>query len=113
MIGHSWMFDAVDIQTTWIELRAMANRGQMATLEQVRDVEENLPFALAGLDSDNGGEFINHHMQRYAQERPRPLAFTRARPTASTTMHMWSRKTTPMCGNGLGMSAMTIRQWFP
>ena len=33
---HSWMFDAVDIQTTWIELRAMANRGQMATLEQVR-----------------------------------------------------------------------------
>jgi hypothetical protein len=76
---HSWMFDAVDIHTTWNEMRALANRGEAATLAQIRDVEENLPFPLRGLDSDNGGEFINHHLRRHLQERPKPVAFTRSR----------------------------------
>ena len=26
------------------------------------DVRRSLPFPLLGLDSDNGGEFINHHL---------------------------------------------------
>lgn len=77
---HGWMFDGVDIRTTWSELRAMANRSQSATLEQLADVEQSLPFPLAGLDADNGGEFINHHLVAYAHNRPRPLAFTRSRP---------------------------------
>src|SRR5262245_42985497 len=55
---HSWMFDAVDIQTTWNEMRALANRGEAAVLGQIRDVEASLPFKLLGVDSDNGGEFI-------------------------------------------------------
>ena len=42
-------------------------------------MEASLPFPLAGLDADNGGEFINHHLVAYAHERPQPLAFTRSR----------------------------------
>src|SRR5438045_1177684 len=52
---HVWMFDAVDIQTTWNELRALPNRGEKATLEQIQGVEDHLPFPLRGVDSDNGG----------------------------------------------------------
>lgn len=77
---HGWMFDAVDIHTTWNEMRALPNRGEAATLLQIRDVEESLPFALRGLDSDNGGEFINHHLVRHLTERKQPIAFTRSRP---------------------------------
>ena len=77
---HAWMLDVVDIRTDWTELRALANRGQHSTLEQVRDVEKSLPFALLGADSDNGGEFINHHLVRYFQEREKPVLVTRARP---------------------------------
>jgi hypothetical protein len=77
---HAWMFDAVDIQTTWNEMRALPNRGEKATLEQIRAVEEHLPFVLQGVDSDNGGEFINHHLVRHFQERPKPVGFTRSRP---------------------------------
>jgi len=33
---HLWMLDAVDIQTHWIELRALANRSQFSTLKQPR-----------------------------------------------------------------------------
>lgn len=77
---HGWMFDGVDIHTTWNEMRALPNRSEAATLLQIRDVEESLPFALRGVDSDNGGEFINHHLVRHLQERPRPVSFTRSRP---------------------------------
>lgn len=77
---HVWMFDAVDIQTTWNELRALPNRGEKATLEQIQGVEDHLPFPLRGVDSDNGGEFINHHLVRHFQQRPKPVGFTRSRP---------------------------------
>ena len=77
---HGWMFDAVDIHTTWNEMRALPNRSEAATLLQIRDVEEHLPFPLCGVDSDNGGEFINHHLIKHLQGRKKPVAFTRARP---------------------------------
>ena len=80
---HLWMLDGVDIRTDWTEQRAVENRGAHAVLAQIEDVEKRLPFTLLGIDSDNGGEFINHHLARYAQARPAPLCFTRARPYKS------------------------------
>jgi hypothetical protein len=77
---HLWMLDAVDIRTDWTEQRALENRGQHCTLAQIRDLENSLPFALRGLDSDNGGEFINHHLVQYLHQRKKPVLLTRARP---------------------------------
>jgi hypothetical protein len=77
---HAWMLDGVDIRTDWTEQRAVENRGQHATLAQLRDVEASLPFPRRGLDSDNGGEFSNHHVVAWLQARPRPVLFTRSRP---------------------------------
>jgi hypothetical protein len=39
---------------------------------------QRLPFPLLGLDSDNGGEFINHHLYAYYQRKQN--TFTRSRP---------------------------------
>jgi hypothetical protein len=80
---HLWMLDSVDIRTDWTEQRAVENRGQHAVLAQVRDIEASLPFPLLGLDSDNGGEFLNHHLVHYLQAREQPVYFTRARPYRS------------------------------
>jgi len=77
---HLWMLDAVDIRTAWTELRALENRGRACTLKQIAHLEASLPFALRGLDSDNGGEFINHHLAAYLGQRPKPVLFTRGRP---------------------------------
>ena len=77
---HAWMLDGVDIGTDWTEQRALENRGQHATLTQFKDLEASLPFPLRGVDSDNGGEFINHHLVAELRQRPRPVLFTRARP---------------------------------
>jgi hypothetical protein len=75
-----WMVDGVDYATTWVEVRAIWGRGQAGTLAALQDIESNLPFALLGLDSDNGGEFLNHHVMRWLQKRSRPVFMTRSRP---------------------------------
>ena len=75
-----WMVDGVDYATTWVEVRAMWGRGQSGTLSALQDVEASLPFSLLGLDSDNGGEFINYHVLNWLQKRPRPAFMTRSRP---------------------------------
>jgi len=75
-----WMVDGVDHATTWVELLAMWGRGQVGTLAALQDVEASLPFSLLGLDSDNGGEFLNHHVLKWLQQRPQPVFMTRSRP---------------------------------
>jgi len=61
-------------------VRAMWGRGQAGTLAALQDVEASLPFALLGLDSDNGGEFLNYHVLDWLQKRRRPVFMTRSRP---------------------------------
>jgi hypothetical protein len=75
-----WMVDGVDYVTTWVELRAMWGRGQAGTLGSLQDMEASLPFPLLGLDSDNGGEFLNYHVLNWLQKRRRPVFMTRSRP---------------------------------
>lgn len=75
-----WMLDGVDHATTWVEVRAMWGRGQTTTLAALQDLEASLPFALLGLDSDNGGEFLNYHVLHWLQKRPQPVFMTRSRP---------------------------------
>jgi hypothetical protein len=77
---YVWMVDGVDYATTWVEVRAMWGRGQAGTLQALQDLEASLPFALLGLDSDNGGEFLNYHVLHWLQQRPRPVFMTRSRP---------------------------------
>ncbi|MDZ4064960.1 MAG: transposase family protein [Coriobacteriia bacterium] len=68
---------ATDIATGWTETRAVKNKAQVHVFAALRDIREALPFPLLGIDSDNGGEFINHELFRYCQEEN--LTFTRSR----------------------------------
>jgi hypothetical protein len=77
---YVWMLDAVDYATAWVSTRAMWNRGQEGTLSALADLEQSLPYPLLGLDSDNGGEFLNYHVLAWLQKRPRPVFMTRSRP---------------------------------
>lgn len=96
-----WMLDGVDQATTWVEVRAMWGRGQESTLAALQDLEARLPFALLGLDSDNGGEFLNHHVVRWLQQRPQPVFLTRSRPyKKDDNAHVEQKNWTH------------IRQWF-
>ena len=96
-----WMLDGVDHATTWVEVRAIWGRGQAGTLEALKDLEARLPFALLGLDSDNGGEFLNYHVMHWLQKRKRPVFMTRSRPyKKDDNAHVEQKNWTH------------IRQWF-
>lgn len=70
--------DATDVCTGWSEQRAVLNKAQRWVFEALKVIGKRLPFALRGVDSDNGSEFINHHLLAYCQEEQ--LTFTRSRP---------------------------------
>ena len=67
-----------DIHTTWVERRAVMGKGQAGVRAAIEEIQEALPFALQGIDSDNGSEFINDHLYRYCQAQR--IQFTRGRP---------------------------------
>jgi hypothetical protein len=67
-----------DIHTTWVETRAVMGKGQAGVQAALEEMRTALPFALQGIDSDNGSEFINAHLYRYCQARA--IQFTRGRP---------------------------------
>jgi len=68
---------AVDITTAWIELDAVWGKNQERVGSAVHRVRERLPVPLVGLDSDNGSEFINHHLLAWC--RRHHITFTRSR----------------------------------
>jgi len=74
--------DFVDIASGWTEQRTVWGKGETAVLQQIKDVEASLPFPLRGFDSDNGNEFLNHHLFRHFTDNPHrtiPVSFTRSR----------------------------------
>jgi Integrase core domain len=68
----------VDLSTGWIECLAVPRRTQQAVFEAIQSMRTRLPFPLLGLDSDNGGEFINDLLYHYCQSEK--ITFTRSRP---------------------------------
>lgn len=70
--------DVTDIHTTWVETAAVLGKSQIRVQDALERLRQQLPFALRGIDSDNGSEFINAHLHRYCHDRD--IQFTRGRP---------------------------------
>jgi hypothetical protein len=68
----------VDVATGWVECRGVWGKGQQRVGGAIHEISKRLPFPLLGLDSDNGSEFINHHLYDYCQRKE--ITFTRSRP---------------------------------
>lgn len=75
---YCYTLTMTDIYTGWTECIAVPNRGQIAVCAAVETGRKRLPFPLLGIDSDNGGEFINGFLKSYCDERK--ITFTRCRP---------------------------------
>jgi len=58
-------------------MQAVKNKAEIWVFEALKDIRTRLPFDLLGIDSDNGGEFINNHLIRFCQNEN--ITFTRAR----------------------------------
>jgi hypothetical protein len=67
-----------DIATTWTECIPLVVRQGALIVEALDRLRTNMPFPLRGIDTDNGGEFINRDEGAAANRRGR------ARPAATT-----------------------------
>ncbi len=70
--------DMIDVKTRWVELYGLLNRSQATVKAAIIVCRGRLPYALLGLDSDNGGEFINEGLKHYCEQEH--ITFTRCRP---------------------------------
>jgi len=87
LVGHDggnssgefcFTLNVTDIATKWTETWALKNKAQVWVFKALAHIIKIIPFALLGIDSDNGSEFINAHLLRYCQQHS--IVFTRARP---------------------------------
>jgi len=67
----------VDVASGWSECRGVWGKGQSRVRAAVHRIRQRLPFPMLGLDSDNGGEFINQHLYSYCNDEG--ITFTRSR----------------------------------
>jgi len=70
--------NVTDIHTGWTESRAVLGRGEEAVQRALQEIRGVLPFALLGVDSDNGSEFINWHLKTWCEQQG--IQLTRGRP---------------------------------
>lgn len=80
--GHFYYsLDAVDIATGWTETVTVRSKGEQIVAAGLEELWLRFPFHIAGIHSDNGSEFINHHLFGWCQARK--ITFSRGRPSHS------------------------------
>ncbi|MHB1068210.1 MAG: DDE-type integrase/transposase/recombinase [Candidatus Nanopelagicales bacterium] len=67
-----------DVHTGWVFTRTVRNNAHAHILGALKAGVEEVPFEVTGLDFDNGSEFLNHAVIKWAGERE--IFFTRSRP---------------------------------
>jgi len=74
---HCYTLTATDIATGWTVNRSVKNKAAVWVFEALTYVMGRFPFPIVGIDSDNGSEFINHHLLEYCKSNK--ITFTRSR----------------------------------
>jgi hypothetical protein len=86
LVGHEggdnngeffFTLDATDIAVGWTEPVTVRSKGERIVAAGLDELRLRFPFHIHGIHSDNGSEFINHHLARWCQTRQ--ITFTRGR----------------------------------
>jgi plasmid stabilization system protein ParE len=90
LVGHDggdlngefcYSLTGTDIATGWTENRTVRNKAAKWVFAALVEIQAQMPFPVLGIDSDNGSEFINHHLLTWCQDNQ--ITFTRSRPNNS------------------------------
>lgn len=69
-----------DLFSAWTANGATWTKQAIPVVNKIREIENDLPFALLGFASDNGNEFINDELVGYLKDRIPTVEFVRRRP---------------------------------
>jgi hypothetical protein len=76
--GYLYTLTLTDVATGWTECLPLLYRSQETVLAAIKRARTLFPFPILGIDSDNGGEFINEIVIAYCEQEH--ITFTRGRP---------------------------------
>ena len=66
---HCYTLTVTDIATGWTENRTVPNKARKWVIAALAEIAKIMPFTILGVDSDNGSEFINHHLLHWCAQR--------------------------------------------
>ncbi len=76
--GYLYTLTLTDVATGWTECLPLLYRSREAVLAALQRARTLFPFPILGIDTDNGGEFINEVVVAYCEREQ--ITFTRGRP---------------------------------
>ena len=76
--GYLYTLTLTDVATGWTECLPLLHRSQETVLAALQRARTLIPFPILGIDTDNGGEFINEVLIAYCEQEQ--ITFTRGRP---------------------------------
>ncbi len=79
--SYLYTLTLTDIVTGWTECLPLLGRGESAVVAALKRAQQLLPFPILGIDTDNGGEFINVELLAFCEQAQ--ITFTRGRPRKS------------------------------
>lgn len=92
-----------DIATGWTECLPLLYKSPEAVLVALQQARELFPFPILGLDSDNGGAFINESLVAYCEAEQ--ITFTRGREGLKVDQCFVEQKNGAVCASWWVMSA--------
>jgi Integrase core domain len=76
--GYLYTLTLTDIATGWTECLPLLYRSRETVLAAFQRAQTLFPFPIFGIDTDNGGEFLNEEVVAYCKREQ--ITFTRGRP---------------------------------
>ena len=77
---YAWTLTLTDDYTLWTGNRAVWNKGQYGVCQAFGHIFRETPFAKRSINTDNGAEFINYHLQGWLKKQHKRTKVTRSRP---------------------------------
>ena len=77
---YAWTLTLTDDYTLWTGNRAVWNKGQYGVCQAFGHLFRETPFAKRSINTDNGAEFINYHLQGWLKKQHKRTKVTRSRP---------------------------------
>src|SRR2546421_12520314 len=77
--GYLYTLTLTDVATGWTECLPLLHRREVPVLATLQRARTLFPFPIQGIDTDNGGEFINEVLIAYCEQEH--ITFTRGRPS--------------------------------
>ena len=114
--GYLYTLTLTDIATGWTECLPLLSRSQETVLAALQQARLLFPFPILGIDTDNGGEFINEAVIAYCEQAH--ISFTRGRPYLKNDQCFVEQKNGAIVRQVVGydlwwLLAISVRQMSP